>query len=103
GRISNGPPCSLRLRGESVRVFSERRTEPMRYQMKQKMFSMGDDYTITDENGRPAYYVDGRAFSIGEKLSFQDMAGHELAFIKQRLLAIGPTYEIWYADELHAT
>jgi uncharacterized protein YxjI len=74
----------------------------MRYQMKQKMFSFGDDYVITDENGREAYYVDGKAFSIGEKLSFQDMQRRELAYIKQRLLAIGPTYEIWYADELHA-
>lgn len=75
----------------------------MRYQMKQKMFSLGDDYVITDENGREAYYVDGKAFSIGEKLSFQDMQRRELAYIRQRLLSIGPTYEIWYADELHAT
>ena len=31
---------------------------------------------------------------IGDKLSFLDTAGRELAFIAQRLLAWGPTYEI---------
>jgi uncharacterized protein YxjI len=38
--------------------------------------------------------VDGRAFSFGDKLAFKDMAGNELAFIRQKLLAWGPTYEI---------
>ena len=75
----------------------------MRYLMKQKLFSFGDDFVIKDENDHDAYFVDGRAFSIGDKLSFQDTSGHELAFIRQRLLSWGPTYEIYYADELYAT
>jgi uncharacterized protein YxjI len=66
----------------------------MRYQMKQKLFSFGDDFRIQTEAGEDAYLVDGRAFSIGNKLSFQDLAGNELAFIRQKLLAWGPTYEI---------
>ena len=68
----------------------------MRYQMRQKIFSFGDDYTIQDEQGRDCYYVDGHAFSIGDKLSFQDMAGNELAFIREKLLSIGKTYYIDY-------
>ena len=66
----------------------------MRYQMKQKLFAFGDDFTIKDDTGQDRFLVDGRAFSIGDKLSFQDMAGHELAFIRQKLLAWGPTYEL---------
>lgn len=66
----------------------------MRYVMKQKFWSWGDDFVIRDENGRDAFIVDGRAFSWGDKLSFQDPAGTELAFIRQKLLAWGPTYEI---------
>lgn len=66
----------------------------MRYVMKQKFWSWGDDFIIRDENGRDAFRVDGRAFSWGDKLSFQDPAGTELAFIRQKLLAWGPTYEI---------
>ena len=43
---------------------------------------------------RDVFFVGGRAFSIGNKLSFQDLNGHELAFIRQKLLSWGPTYEI---------
>lgn len=74
----------------------------MRYVMKQKLLSWGDDFTIKTEDGRDAFFVDGRAFSIGEKLSFQDMHGHELAFIRQKLLAIGPTFEIYRSGALFA-
>jgi uncharacterized protein YxjI len=66
----------------------------MRYLMKQKVFAWGDDFRIKDEAGEDVFFVDGRAFSIGKKLSFQDMSGHELAFIEQKLLSWGPTYEI---------
>jgi len=72
------------------------------YVMKQKLFCWGDDFTIKDEQGQDVFFVDGKAFSIGEKLSFQDMAGNELAFIRQKLLAWGPTYEIYRGSELAA-
>ncbi|HEV7869092.1 MAG TPA: LURP-one-related family protein, partial [Chthoniobacteraceae bacterium] len=75
----------------------------MRYVMKQKMFALGDDFRIKDENDDDRFFVDGRAFSIGKKLSFQDMSGNELAFIRQRLLAWGPTYEISKGGEVVAT
>jgi uncharacterized protein YxjI len=66
----------------------------MRYVLKQKFWSWGDDFRIQDAEGRDVFFVDGRAFSWGDKLSFQDMQRRELAFIRQRLLAWGPTYEI---------
>ena len=66
----------------------------MRYVLKQKFWSWGDDFRIQDADGRDAFLVDGRAFSWGDKLSFQDTQKNELAFIRQKLLAWGPTYEI---------
>jgi uncharacterized protein YxjI len=66
----------------------------MRYTMKQKLFSWGDDFTIKNEAGEDVFFVDGKAFSFGDKLSFQDMEKNELAFIRQKLMAWGPTYEI---------
>jgi uncharacterized protein YxjI len=74
----------------------------MIYLMKQKLFSWGDDFTIKDENGQDRFFVDGKAFSLGNQLSFQDMAGNELAFIRQKLLSWGPTYEISKGDQLLA-
>lgn len=71
----------------------------MRFQMKQKLFALGSDFVIRDDDERDRYFVDGKALSLGAKLSFQDMEGRELAFIQQKLLAWGPTYEIFRDGE----
>lgn len=75
----------------------------MRYVMRQKVWSWGDDYAIKDEAGNDHFIVDGRAFSLGDKLSFQDTSGHELVFIRQKLLSWGPTYELHRAGGETAT
>lgn len=66
----------------------------MRYLMRERILSWGDDFTIKDEEGREAFYVDGKVFSFGDKLSFKDRDGKEVALIDQKLLSIGPQYEI---------
>lgn len=74
----------------------------MRYAMKQRLFTFGDKYNITDGDGTDVYYVNGKAISFGKQLSFQDMEQRELAFIKQKPLNWGATYEIWHNGELQA-
>tara|TARA_R110002072_G_scaffold174303_7_gene329570 strand:+ start:11692 stop:12174 length:483 start_codon:yes stop_codon:yes gene_type:complete len=66
----------------------------MIYRIKEKFWSWGNDFTITDEHGRDLYRIDGKAFSWGDKLSFQDMTGRELAFISQKLMTLMPRYQI---------
>lgn len=66
----------------------------MRYLMRERILSWGDDFTIKDEEGREAFYVDGKVFSFGDKLSFKDMRGQEVAVIDQQLLSLGSRYEI---------
>jgi uncharacterized protein YxjI len=74
----------------------------MRYVMRQKLWAWGGDFTVKDEAGQDRFFIDGKAWSIGHKLSFQDMQGNELAFIRQRLLSWGPTYEIEQRGQLVA-
>jgi uncharacterized protein YxjI len=74
----------------------------MRYVMKQKLLSWGDDFTIQDETGNDVYFVDGKMFSLGDQLSFQDMRGNELAQIRQKLFAWGKTYEVYRGGVLAA-
>jgi uncharacterized protein YxjI len=74
----------------------------MRYIMKQKLFSWGDDFCIRDDLGRDVFFVDGKLLTIGNKLSFRDMVGNELAFIRQKVLSWGATYEIYRASRLAA-
>ena len=66
----------------------------MRYVMRQKLLSFGDDFTIKDEEDHDVYFVDGKAFSFGDQASFRDMGGRELAYIRQKVFAWGKTYEI---------
>ena len=66
----------------------------MRYMMRQRILSWGDDFSIKDADGQEVYYVDGKVFSFGNKLSIKDRSGAELARINQKLLSIGPQYEI---------
>jgi uncharacterized protein YxjI len=74
----------------------------MRYMMKQKVFSFGDDFTIKNTDGQDVFLVDGKALSIGHKLSFRDMAGNELCYIEQKLLSWGPTYQLYRSGTLAA-
>ena len=74
----------------------------MRYVMREKLLSWGNDFHIKDADGTDVFFVDGKAFSFGDKLSFQDMSGNELAFIRQKLLSWGPTYEITRGGKLAA-
>ena len=74
----------------------------MIYRIKEKFWSWGDDFTITDENGSDQFLIDGRAFSWGDKLSFQDMQGNELAFISQKLLSLRPCYQIFIKGSVFA-
>jgi uncharacterized protein YxjI len=62
--------------------------------MRERILSWGDDFTIKDEAGRAAFYVDGKVFSFGDKLSFKDRDGKEVVLIDQKLLSFGPQYEI---------
>ena len=73
-----------------------------RYLMKQNLFSFGDDFIIRDELGNDVYFVDGKMFCLGNQLSFQDMQKRELAYIKQKLLSWGPTYDIYREGTLVA-
>ena len=75
----------------------------MRYIMKQKVFSLGDRFTIRNERGEDAFVVNGEVFSLGHKLSFEDPQGNELMFIRQKVLSWGPTYEIYRGQEHVAT
>jgi len=67
----------------------------MRYIMRQKFWSWGDDFTIKDEHEQDVFLIDGAAFSWGDNLSFQDMSGKQLAYISQTIFTLMPKYEIF--------
>lgn len=46
-----------------------------RYQIREKIFSLGDNFKIKDEIGRDVFTVRSKLFSFGDKLVLEDMAG----------------------------
>jgi uncharacterized protein YxjI len=64
---------------------------PTRYKIRQKMFSIGDDFWIENQNGERVFKVDGKALRLRKTLFFEDLQGNRLARIQERLLPIKET------------
>ena len=71
----------------------------MKYLIRQRVFSFGDNFGIKDENGQDRYMVQGKVFSFGDKLKLMDMMGNELFYIEQRLFRFLPEYYIFAGGE----
>ncbi len=65
-----------------------------RFILKDKLFSIGGDLTIQDDQGRQVYLVDGKLLSIGRRLDIKDMSGQVIATIQQRVISLRRTYDI---------
>ena len=65
-----------------------------RYKIRQKMFSIGDDFWIENQEGRRVFKVDGKALRLRKTLIFEDMNGNELCQIQERWLPIRETMAI---------
>ena len=59
-----------------------------RYQMQEKLLSIGDDYWIDDESGNHVFRVNGKAMRIRQTFILEDVAGNEVAKIQERKLSV---------------
>lgn len=73
--------------------------EHVRFQMKEKLFSLGDDYWIEDHDGHKAYKVDGKALRIRDTWHLRDAEGREVASIHEKMLTVRDTMVIEYAGK----
>ena len=71
---------------------------PTRYKIRQKMFSIGDDFWIENQEGTKVFKIDGKALRLRKTLFFEDMNGNKLAKIQERLLAIKDTMVVEAPD-----
>ena len=65
-----------------------------RYTMRQRLVSIGEDFDITDEAGRPVYKVDGKVMRLRETFVIEDMRGQEVATIREKKLALRESMNI---------
>ena len=80
-------------------MFGRRRDEavaapPNAYQMKQRMFSIGDDFWIENGAGQRVFKVDGKALRIRKTLELQAPDGRVLFTIREKLVTVRDVMEI---------
>lgn len=68
------------------------------FQIKQKMWSLGGKFTITDELGIPTYQVEGSFFKIPKTFSITDMQGNLVSRIDKQFMTFLPKFDVVLAD-----
>jgi len=74
-----------------------------RYQLREKLASIGDDFWIENGAGQRVFKVDGRALRIRETFKIKDMQGNEVAEIQEKLVSIRDTMNIARSGQTIAT
>jgi len=74
-----------------------------KYQMREKLFSIGDDYWIETDHGHRAFKVDGKALRIRKTLVLERPDGGEVFTIQEKKLSVRDKMEIERDGETVAT
>jgi uncharacterized protein YxjI len=65
-----------------------------RYQMREKMFAIGDDFWVETGGGERAFKVNGKALRVRDTLVLESPAGEELYTIQEKKLSVRDKMEI---------
>ena len=65
-----------------------------RYQMREKLVAIGDDFWIEDEAGRRAFKVNGKAIRVRDTLVLETPTGEELFTIQTKMVHVRDTMNI---------
>ena len=74
-----------------------------RYAVQEKIFSIGDDFWITDDGGNRVFLVDGKALRLRQTFELKDTSGQILATVHKKLIAVRDTMEIEHDGQVVAT
>ncbi len=66
----------------------------MKLYIKQKVFSIGERFTVKDEFGNDRYFIEGEFFSIPKRFHIYDQTQKEVLLLQARMFSFMPTYEI---------
>ena len=67
----------------------------MKLLIRQRIFTLTDNFNVYDENGDVRYEVNAEFFSLGHKLHvYEKASGREIGAIHEKLFTLLPTFEI---------
>ena len=93
----------LRDRRQERREERRDDSDELRYQMREKMFAIGDDYWIETNRSERAFKVDGKALRVRQTLIIEDRDGNELYKIQERMARVRDTMAIERGNDTVAT
>jgi uncharacterized protein YxjI len=83
-----------RRQGVGFRREPSERAQGQRFQMREKLFSIGDDYWIENDQGQKVFKVNGKALRIRDTWVLEDAGGNEVACIREKKLSIRDAIKI---------
>jgi len=66
----------------------------LQFQMRERMFSIGDDYWIETGRGNRAFKVDGKALRVRDTLAFEDLSGRRLYTVQEKKVRVRDTMDV---------
>lgn len=75
----------------------------MRFLMRERVFGIGEDFWIEDEDGRRVLLVDGKALRLRQTFELKNADGEVLAVIRKKMLSVRDTMVVERAGETAAT
>jgi uncharacterized protein YxjI len=88
--------------GGTMGLLRDRGGEGTHYEMREKMFAIGDDFWIERE-GEKAFKVDGKALRLRDTLVLESPSGEELFTIQEKKLSVRDKMEIEHDGRTVAT
>jgi uncharacterized protein YxjI len=87
--------------GSAGTLFWRGRTEggAVKFMMRERMFSVGEDFWIEDEAGERVFLVDGKALRLRQTFELKGPGGEILAVIRKKLVSIRDTMVVERDDE----
>ena len=79
------------------------KTTATHYRMEHIPWSAGRDYRILNGQGELVCFVDGKLFAPPRRLTLRNEQGKEVAQLREQVLAIHGTFEVWRGGTLAAT
>ena len=74
-----------------------------RYTMREKVFSIGDDFWIETDGGERAFKVDGKALRVRKTLVLESRSGEELLTMQEKKLTVRDRMEVEHDGRTVAT
>jgi uncharacterized protein YxjI len=79
-------------------LFGRDKTPHLRFRMREKAWSIGDDAWIEDDDGNRVYRVNGKAMRMRDTFALEDLHGDEIAWIQEPVMHLRDSMDVTIGD-----